>query len=521
MASLGAYVQDEWKVRRNITLTLGLRIEHDNDPACLDNCFARMNTQFGTSGYVGGASIPYNQTITTGLHNMYQSLQSIIWEPRFGLAWNLGHNTSLRGGIGSFSSLFAGSVASSIYRNPPSVYAPTVQFGEVGLPSDPASSAAAALSARNAFESGFAAGDTLTQLQAAVAPIHFAAPNYYSPPNNFVVPEVTEWSFGLEHGFTGHDVLALTYAGNHSYNQSLSNGFANGFLLLTNGTNKYYGTSFGGLPTSAPDPRFLTVTQILLQGYSNYDGLTTAWRHSMHWGFQGELGWTWSHALGLSSVYNPYNLNFGYGNESIDVRHAITGDLVWKEPHKFSNKFVNGALGGWNFALKYYEYTGRPFSSSDSKISAQINSGGGISGTFLASLVTPVNPVCTAINGSAPPCFTASNFMTYNSTSGVNTPVQTNFGITGPGVFRGPGYFDVDTNLYKRFAIHEKYGLELGVQAFNVLNHPNFSNPTASITSGTIGTTTGDVAPPTSIYGSGQGGLVSGRNVVLTGKFMF
>jgi hypothetical protein len=241
----------------------------------------------------------------------------------------------------------------------------------------------------------------------------------------------------------------------------------------------------------------------------------------MHWGFQGEIGWTWSHALGLATVYNPYNLNFGYGNESIDVRHAITGDLVWKEPHKFSNKFVNGVLGGWNFALKYYEYTGRPFSSSDSKIAAQINSGGGISGTFLASLVAPVNPVCTAIHGSATPCFTTADFMTYNSTSGVNTPVQTNFGITGPGVFRGPGYFDVDTNLYKRFAIHEKYGLELGVQAFNVLNHPNFGNPTASITSGTLGTTTADVAPPATIYGSGQGGLVTGRNVVLTGKFMF
>jgi outer membrane receptor protein involved in Fe transport len=56
MASLGLYVQDEWKVKRNLTFTLGFRIEHDADPACLDNCFARMNTQFGLSGYVGGAS---------------------------------------------------------------------------------------------------------------------------------------------------------------------------------------------------------------------------------------------------------------------------------------------------------------------------------------------------------------------------------------------------------------------------------------------------------------------------------
>ena len=522
MASLGAYVQDEWKVKHNITLTLGLRIEHDNDPDCVDNCFARMNTQFGTSGYVGGASVPYNSTITTGLSSMYQSLQSIIWEPRFGLAWNLGHNTSVRGGIGSFSSLFAGSVASSIYRNAPSVYAPTVSFGEVGLPSQPGSSAAAAVAARNAFESGFAAGDTLTQLQAAVAPISFTAPNYYSPPSNFLAPMVTQWSFSLEHGFGGHDVLAFTYAGNHGYNQSLTNQWSNAFMTLaSNGLNKYYGTSFAGLPTAAPDPRFKYVQQILQQGYSNYDGLTTAWRHSMHWGFQGEIGWTWSHALGLATVYNPYNFNFGYGNGSIDVRHAITGDLVWKEPHKFSNKFVNGALGGWNLAIKFYAYTGRPFSSSDSKIAAQINSSLGFTPTILATVIAPVNPVCTAIHGSATPCFTTSDFMTYNSTSGVSTPIQTNFGETGPGVFRGPGYFDVDTNLYKRFTIREKYGLEFGLQAYNVLNHPNFGNPTASITSGSLGTTTTDVAPPTSIYGTGQGSLVTGRNLVLSGKFMF
>jgi len=521
MASLGAYVEDEWKVKRNITLQLGYRFEHDADPACLDNCFARMNQQFGTAAYTGGASIPYNQTITTGLHTMYQSLETIINEPRFGLAWNLGHATSIRGGIGIFASLFAGSTATSIFRNPPSVYSPTVSFGEVGLPSDPKSSAAAGLAAKNAFESGFSAGDTLAQLQALVAPIKFAAPNYYSPPNNFVAPKVTEWSFDLEHGLGGHDVLALTYAGNHGYDNPLTNGFANAFITST-AISKYYPTNAWGLPTAQPDPRFLTVSQILTQVYTNYDGLTAALRHSMHWGFQADAGFTLSHALGLQSVYDPYNLNLGYGNQTIDVRRAFTGDLVWQEPHRFSNKFVQGAIGGWNISMKVYAYSGKPFSSSDSKISAQINSGGGISGTFLATLIQPVDPVCTTVHASAQaPCFTAANFMTYNSTSGVNTPVQTTWSATGPGVFRGPGYFDLDTNIYKRFTIHEKYGLELGAQLYNVLNHPSFGVPTAAITSGSIGTTSTDIAPPTSIYGSGQGALVTGRNIVITGKFSF
>jgi hypothetical protein len=173
--------------------------------------------------------------------------------------------------------------------------------------------------------------------------------------------------------------------------------------------------------------------------------------------------------------------------------------------------------------LKLYKYTGRPFSSSDSKVNAQINSGGGFSGTFLASVIDPhIQQNCTAVHGSSDtPCFTVNQFMTYNSSSGVSTPIQTDFGITGPGVFRGPGYFDIDTQITKKFFVRERYAFEFGAQAYNTLNHPNFSNPTASITSGSLGTTGSTLAPPTSIYGSGQGALVTGRVLVVTAKFSF
>ncbi len=524
MSSTGAYVQDEWKIRRGVTLTLGLRLEHDGNPACVDNCFARMNTQFGMPGYVGGASVPYNQTITTGLHNLYQSLESVVAEPRFGFAWNLDSKTVLRGGVGLFANLFSGSVASSIFRNPPSVFSASVRFGTVGMPSDPATAAYAAAAAHNTFTTGFGKGYNYTQMVAALAPITYALPSYYSPPNNFVAPKTTEWSAELQRSLDSHDVVALTYTGNHGFDQAMSNTWANSFLLLaSNGLNKYYGTNFGGLPTAAPDPRFLTITQVLTAGYSNYDAMTLQLRHSMKWGFQGQLGWTWSHGLGDATVYNPYNLNFGYGNESIDVRHAVVSDLVWTEPHKFSNAILQTALGGWNFGMKFFAYTGRPFSSSDSKIAAQINSGGGTGTTPLATVIDPnLNPVCTAVHGtSTPPCFTTSQFMTYNSTSGVATPVQMDFGGTGPGVFRGPGYFDIDTQLTKKFFIKEHYAFEIGGQFYNTLNHPNFGSPTASITSGSLGTTSATLAPPTSPYGSGQGAIVTGRVIVVTAKFSF
>jgi len=528
IGGLGGYVQDEWKIRRNVTLTLGFRAEHGENPVCLDNCFARMNVQFGMPGYVGGASVPYNQTISTGLRTEYKHLEAVVPEPRFGFAWSVNPKTVIRAGIGIFSNSPAGSTAASVFGNAPSKFSPSVKFGEVGPASDPNSSAYAAQAAYNIFTSGFGAGYNLTQIQAALGKIAFSAPSYYSPPNNYVAPKVTEWSAEMERTLDAHDVLAVTYTGNHGYDQQISNGWANSFLLLTNGTNKYYGTNFGGatpLPTAAPDPRFLTVTQVLTAGYSNYDGMTVQIRHSMKWGFQGQIGWTWSHALGLSSVYNPYNLHFGYGNQGFDVRHAIVSDLIWTEPHKFAGALLNTLVGGWTYGMKIYAFTGTPFSSSDSKIAAQINSGGGTGGTPLASVIDPnILRNCTAVHGTSDtPCYTPNQFETYNTTSGVATTVQTDFGITGPGVFRGPGYFDIDSQLTKKFFIKEKYSFEFGGQIYNVLNHPNFSNPSASITAGTsMGTTSGLVGPPTSPYGSGQGAsLVGGRIIEVTGKFTF
>jgi len=62
---------------------------------------------------------------------------------------------------------------------------------------------------------------------------------------------------------------------------------------------------------------------------------------------------------------------------------------------------------------------------------------------------------------------------------------------------------------------------QVGANAFNTLNHPNFGQPGGTATNATLGTITGTVSPPVSIYGSGQGAIVSGRVLVITGKFNF
>ena len=86
--------------------------------------------------------------------------------------------------------------------------------------------------------------------------------------------------------------------------------------------------------------------------------------------------------------------------------------------------------------------------------------------------------------------------------------------------FYGPGYFDIDTSLYKDFHIRERAMFRFGATATNILNHPNFANPGDNIAGG-LGTITSTVGPPTSPYGSFQGSAVNARVLVLTGRFQF
>jgi hypothetical protein len=519
--SLNFYGQDEWNVTRNLKLTYGMRFERDGNPACLDNCFALTNVQFGTAGYQGGASVPYNQTIVTGLHNAYQHLEAIIPEPRFSFAWTPFGNgkTVIRGGVGLFANLFAVSVANSIDTNAPSVFTPTVNTGIVGQLNDPTTGVSIAYASANAFQTGFSKGYTLAQLQAGLpSGVTFAKPGFYSPPSNFAAPKILQWNFEIEHPLTVHDVVSLTYTGNHGYDESLSNANANAFIASN---SVYASTGFGGLPIgAAPDPRFLTVTQVLLSGKSNYDAMILQYRHSMGHGFQGQIGWTWSHALGNVNVYDGANIHMGYGPLNFDTRHMISADLIWNSP-KFSKPALEWLAGNWTLGSKWYAYTGSPFSVTNSSMASRINSAGGVGNSFLADVIDnsalgvhcSEAGVVTASGSAATSCLTAAQFTT--------TATQRDYGNTAPNMFRGTGYFDTDLQVTKNIPIRERAKFGFGLQIYNLFNHPNFASPSGSVTSAALGTISSTVVPPTSIYGSFQSGTVSGRVIVVVGKFTF
>jgi outer membrane receptor protein involved in Fe transport len=520
--NIGVYAQDEWAAAKNLKLTFGIRFDRTGNPECVDDCFSRLNAPFTSSSFQKGVDIPYNQSIDTGLSSAYYSVDSVVPQPRLGVVWSPkgGNSTVIRAGFGLFADLAPAFLISNLYGNAPYPYTATIYEGqEVGPASDPNSAAAAAQNTFNAFKSGFSGGATLAQLNSEVLG-GFSPINYYSIPQHFSTPEYAEWSFEIEQPIGQKNVAVVTYTGNHGYNLLVLNGFANAAALAT---------PFAGLPSATPDPRFAAVSEISNQGVSNYNGLTFQYRRAFSKGFQGQINYTWSHALddvsnggsGLpytftattpTQLINP-NIRANYGNSDYDIRHSVTGDFVWDTPWKFGSRALNDVLGNWSLSSKLYVRTGSPETIYDSTLPALGEN------TIGANLMTPtaIAPVpehCGngAVNGAVP-CLSQSMFQPYGT--------ETAFGNVGKNSLYGPGYFNIDTTLYKNVYITERIRFVIGASAYNLLNHPHFADPNSNIASGGFGTIGSTVSAPTSAYGAFQGSLVSGRELVLTAKFKF
>jgi len=516
LGSLGIYAQDEWALSSKVKVSYGLRVDHNSNPDCVDDCFSRMIDPFSSAAFVKDATLPYNQSIQVGLSQAFKSTQALVYQPRVSLVATpfSKSGTVIRSGFGIFSDLSPGQLTSNIFNNSPNVFSPSVKFGSISVASDPTSAQAAALATNNAFQTGFANGSTLAQIQSSLAPVAFTPPAYYSVPNEFKVSRYAEWSFEIQQPLGQKNVLTLTYSGNHGSD-----------LYITNAkVNAFNAAGFGGLPTSVADPRFRIITEATNNGISNYDGLSASFRRAFSYGFSGQVSYTWSHALddvsnggvdafsgdSLLGYNNPSNFSNNYGNADYDIRHNVVADFVWDVPFKSDNKVLKAALSGWTLSSKMYFRGGTPFSIWNGSLAAHISNAMG--GSMLANVIGAVPASCgkSAIDT---PCFSASEFSTTSS--------QTGFSDQTRNMFRGPGYSDLDAQLMKKFSITERVSLTLGASALNLFNHPNFANPAQNVAGGGLGYISSTVVAPSSPYGSFQGSAVSGRLLVLQGHIRF
>ena len=517
--SLGFYGQDEWKVTKKLNVTIAFRFDRNSNINCVKNCFSELTGPF--TSLLHNASIPYNQVIRTNVKNAFPAIDAIVPEPRFGFAYSVDEKTVIRGGIGMFSDLYQPLIATRFEQNFPGVASFSTPGGQIVAQGNVTNGAQATVAnSANALLSGFNSGATLAGLKASVP--GFSPPNYNVIGSNINYPIYYEWNLEVQRALARDVTLSVNYVGNHGVDEILENAFENG----------YAANGFGGLPTTAPDPRFSQIRDVYSNGYSYYDGLVTSLHFRVGSEFQGGFSYTWSHALdtcsngclarfnllaeapSLAYVVSP-SLKLNYSSSDYDIRHSLNANWIYSPKLNIANPFVKAVAGGWSIAGTMLYHSSYPFTVQNSGVRGKNgvqNLAGITTNTIIADWIGGGNgyPVCSTPNSQ---CLFQSSFQTSAN--------QHDFGNIPRNTFRGPGYFDADLNVHKAFTYKEHYTLQIGVFLYNVLNHPNFDLPFNNVNTGVFGNILETVSAPNSPYGNFQGSSVSGRVIQTQVKFSF
>jgi hypothetical protein len=241
--------------------------------------------------------------------------------------------------------------------------------------------------------------------------------------------------------------------------------------------------------------------------FSFYNGLEFILRRRMRSGLSFQLGYTWAlskdtrsfdpvftsvgtgnSGTAANTAQNPYDRRANYAWSDFDRRHSLLGTYVWEVPvgrgrwmGSDMNRVLDYIVGGWQIAGTVRLTSGRPFSvlSSLNTVSSSVTSYGNCNNCprDLGSLVQG-----NFENTSNP---NLRNWWFNNEARALFTlPNPGEVGNTGRNYFIGPGYFETDMSLSKKFRITERISFDLRGDFKNLLNSVNFAAPTATLPAG-------------------------------------
>jgi Carboxypeptidase regulatory-like domain len=510
---MGGYIQDQYKARPNLTLTAGLRLEHNSNPICVTSCVSTLPNNFNTLST--SPDTPYNQLIQTGRRQAFHKDQVVAYQPRLGFSYQPDSKTTVRGGFGMFADYFPAQIMGNLVSNAPNVTDFRVYgalFGGPNTPLEPGLAGSghqlAALS-NSIFQQQFANGGSYNSISSATAEAggNFSAPSFTSVAYKVHLPTYEEWSLAVERQVARNTVVSLTYVGNHGYHEPVGN---------TPNAWDPYGTN-ATLPGVKPNPSFGNITEYYSGASSNFNGLIATATTRNKW-LSLQFNYAYSHALDVISnggfdafgvngngQINPYNLAQQYGNADYDVRDYISANYVitvpyWGGPHVLTDN--------WQVAGTVFHNTGYPFSVTDGN--STIVDG---NAALAMQVGNSFNHHCGGGSHVLTPCDFAANYAS-----------STDFGQQRRNQLFGPAYTDFDLNVNKGFKVPhwESAQFKVGAQFYNVFNHTNFQIPLADVnygsSNGLIYTTANT---PTSILGAFLGGDASPRLIQLKGSFVF
>jgi hypothetical protein len=502
-----AYAQDQWRVKQNLTLTLGTGYQIDTPIREYQNggisrgCF-QPGVQSGVFPTAPiGLTYPGDHGCNieggpTTKYNHFGPRVGFAWSPSLGRLTGDPGKTSVRGGFG-------------IYFNRSEE---ELNLQDLGIPPFGLSIAAVNPSFPNPFV-GINGGTTAnnfpyTPPAAGDTSIDFSAfePMFISVnPKNLTVPYAMNWNFNIERELPARMILQLAYVGSHGSNLYTS--------YTANPATPAGVAACKADPTCLADPGDQPVLfpdhyavpgdvwgnfgQQTNGGWSNYNSLQVTVNKQMSHGLQFQSAYTWSHSLDVSSSFEDtaFQLAGGvdsyghfardYGSSAFDARNRWSVGFVYEAPNlgKSWGGVASRLLGGWSVAGDNIFQSGFPINFEDSNNLSMTCSWfwsfyGCSDRPDVVSRPKALDPHTASFNGNPNYWFDPSSFTDNAIGTEGNTP---------RGFFTGPGFWNADVSLAKETPFTERTKLKLRIDFFNIFNHTNFANPNNDFASANFG----------------------------------
>lgn len=530
----GYFIQDDWKVRRNLTFNLGLRWDIYGSPHeknGLQGTLDQVSSLTYSSHIDNLAVVPTSSFYPTDLNN---------FAPRFGFAWDISGDgkMALRGNYGIFFDRSVGATVNSVDSGTPgftqtafvrpnvngtdlrladglaapavtgtptlllpatrstsvTVYDPNLRTGYVeqyGL------SIQREVAHNTILELGFVGergkklffnvnlnqsqvyGDFLNsfkQLQLACPTTACAGP---APPSTNTLVRMFGSPAAAVTGVGGSTILLQGQVGSAASTIDL-----NQFSKYTNaGVSNFYLRNF---------PQYSNVFYGTNAGLSWYDSLQVSLRRTTGM-LKTSINFTYSHTLdntnqegnGTSSPLDSFNIPLGKGRGDFDRPISLNSAVTFTPPIG-RNKMVGGnmprwadsLIGGWDIGALIVIQSAAPFTvtsgraTGPSTVATYANYSGDQNAGYLQR------------RGDGVYFFTPAEVAQFSSASGaVAFPNAGEFGNTSRNSFRGPTFYNVDASLIKRFKITESQSFQFRAEGYNIFNHAQFGTPSVSLSS--------------------------------------
>jgi len=529
----GVYFQDDWRIRPNLTINLGMRYEPTtvpNDPkgrnATLASIYDTTGTQLPLCG-VAFTDASGNPTCNARNGPLFQNNTKRDFDPRVGFAWDPQGNgkMSVRGGAGIYDQLplpaFMGSTSNGntapFLISGSSANLATGSFGEAAsfgpCPAAPPAGTAWPLGTSAACQVAAAGGNRVAFIERApkrayVIQYNLSVQREIAPSTTFMIGYVG--SHGV-HGTTQVDdvneVLPINIGGQYLWpcdNPATGFVFPGGNISDCSGTALVPGghgsgttinKSFGRLPAT------------FFRNSSLYNGMQVQLTKAMSHGFQATAGFTWQKSIDTASgavisdsvitaisTLNWFDPKLTRAVSDFNDAKVFTLNYLWDIPTPKSwSGIARSAIGGWELGGIFSASSGEPFTpllagdplglnNTDAFAYPNRVSGPGCN--------NPVNPG-NVNNYIKLQCFVVPPVVTVNGTNYIP------LGNVGRNILTGPGLMNFDFSLVKNTKIpriSEAFNIQLRLDFFNIFNHPNFNPPVTnefimdptSLTPGTV-----------------------------------